>query len=310
MGVAFGSWGIRLGNVVSQHQATHTSINDTMFKKKSLEMLFESPVSDEMIKFLTDHALKVIPRHQQNYMPTPPSTPGAGASTNGSKNGVPSLMTFISRLVRYTNVYTSTLLTTVVYLNRLRALLPADAAGLPTTCHRVFLACLILSAKYHNDSSPLNKHWTRYTDGMFTLRDVNLMERQLLQLFDWDLRVESEELWQNLYALASPIRRDLEKGAQINKLRQQQQQQQKSKQVYYHQRNISACSSTATLLGSRSGSVNSLDILKEYESSPENGYSETYAQKYSLGSGVGPSMSTTTLAPSLAPSLDPRYSYM
>ncbi|CDO92613.1 unnamed protein product [Kluyveromyces dobzhanskii CBS 2104] len=250
-----------------------------MFKKKSLEILFDSPVSDDMIKFLTDHALKVIPAQNrqphQKYPPSPPGSPsGKGA------NGVPSLMTFISRLVRYTNVYTSTLLTTVVYLNRLRALLPSDAAGLPTTCHRIFLACLILSAKYHNDSSPLNKHWTKHADGLFTLRDVNLMERQLLQLFEYDLRIEASELYDNLYSLASPIHRDLEKGAQINKMRHQAQlhAQQKS-QHYYHQRNISACSSTTTLLsGSRSGSVNSLDILKEYESAASSvSSSPTYA---------------------------------
>ncbi|QEU61667.1 Pcl1 [Kluyveromyces lactis] len=251
-----------------------------MFKKKSLEILFDSPVSDDMIKFLTDHALRVIPTQNRNqrYPPSPPGTP-----SSKNHNGVPSLMTFISRLVRYTNVYTSTLLTTVVYLNRLRELLPSDAAGLPTTCHRIFLACLILSAKYHNDSSPLNKHWTKYTDGMFTLRDVNLMERQLLQLFEWDLRVESAELWDNLYDLADPIRRDLERGAQINKTRQRAkaQAQQKASQFYYHQRNLSACSSTATLLGnSRSGSINSLDILKEYELSSSSSSSTLSSPTY------------------------------
>ena len=57
----------------------------------------------------------------------------------------------------------------------------------------MFLATLIVSAKYFNDSSPKNKHWTKYC-ALFTAPEVNLMERQLLFLLDYDLRVEEPEL--------------------------------------------------------------------------------------------------------------------
>lgn len=61
------------------------------------------------------------------------------------------------------------------------------------TRHRVFLAVLICAAKYLNDSSPKNMHWTKY-GRFFSSAEVNLMEKQLLYLLDYNLRVTEEDL--------------------------------------------------------------------------------------------------------------------
>lgn len=261
------------------------SVSNTSLK--ALNILVHSPVTQDMIHKLVVATLQVLPcqdSKDSSKYPSPPTSPG---EIDHNKS-LPSLMTFLTKLVRYTNIYTGTLMATLVYLNRLKNKLPKNAQGLPCTRHRILLSCLILSSKNHNDTSPKNIHWAKYTDGLFSVKDINLMERQLLYLLNWDLRVSNEEMCQNLSKFLEPIEEDLIKSQKMRRyLKQQQQiQQEQQQQQQQQQQNIcmpsptrrssqgeprisrssSTCSNLSLLHHSRQDSTSS---ISSQESSPD-----------------------------------------
>lgn len=144
---------------------------------------------------------------------TPPRTPGPSRWINAAgepinwweqpkvshdeTDDLPSVAEFVRGLVAQSNVQMPTLSVALVYLDKLKHKLPKLSTGLPCTRHRVFLAVLICAAKYLNDSSPKNCHWQRY-GRFFSLPEVNLMERQLLFLLDYDLSVTEQQVIRHL----------------------------------------------------------------------------------------------------------------
>ena len=178
------------------------------------------PVTADMVSYLAQKANSVIrcehrrPQTDKTLPPTPPATPPHDAVPTSSplQLALPPLEAFIQSLVDRSRVQVPTLMCSLVYLSRLQQRLPPVAKGMRCTVHRIFLASLILAAKNLNDSSPKNKHWARYSsvkgfEGFgFSITEVNLMEKQLLFLLDWDLRITNEDLFTHFEPFLAPIR--------------------------------------------------------------------------------------------------------
>lgn len=190
-----------------------------MFDEEALMEFRQKRVNSEMVHYLVETTSSLIKVKPSRVYPSPPHTP----VTTDSPNNKPlvSLFDFICALIKHSNVQTPTLMSTLVYLARLKTILPANSYGIETTRHRIFLGCLILAAKNLNDSSPVNKHWARYTDGLLSNDEVNTIERELLEYLNWDLTITHQDLTNSLAYFLSPIKAQLKRRAHDKLLQQQ-----------------------------------------------------------------------------------------
>jgi PHO85 cyclin-1 len=211
--------------------------------KVALEQFVYQPVSRDMIAYLATAANNVIscdstlmppaPVESRNLPPTPPKSPEP-RTVRSEDGALPTLEEFITQLVVSSNVQVPTLMSTLVYLNRLKSKLQPMARGLRCTTHRIFLASLILAAKYLNDSSPKNKHWANYShvnsdvsNFGFSRTEVNLMEKQLLFLLEWELRITDEDLYREFDDFLEPLRHKIaERHAKKMRHREEKRRQQ------------------------------------------------------------------------------------
>lgn len=183
---------------------------------EALYIFLNKPVSSEMVHYLvaTTTSIISVPKgdaetHSADCTdyPSPPQSP---QNSGKSATHIPSLYEFIQRLIQHSHVQSTTLMTCLIYLNRLKQVIAANSVGMATTHHRIFLGAMLLAAKYTNDSSPMNKHWTAYTDGLLSLREVNALEIEMIQYIGWgNLRFENSDLIHCLSYFLEPIKRKL-----------------------------------------------------------------------------------------------------
>ncbi|KAI9358514.1 hypothetical protein BD770DRAFT_427299 [Pilaira anomala] len=119
------------------------------------------------------------PTNKVNRPPTPPL----------SSRAIP-LRFYIESVVQKSRIDAGTLITSLSYARRLRSKLSSTSRGMECTHHRIFIATLIIASKYIHDSALKNKYWVGYAQ-IFSPSEINLMEKQLLQLLDYNLEIKS-----------------------------------------------------------------------------------------------------------------------
>ncbi|KAJ3989738.1 hypothetical protein F5890DRAFT_1549294 [Lentinula detonsa] len=76
-------------------------------------------------------------------------------------------------------------------LQRLKSRFPS-AKG--SSGHRLFVSAFMIASKVMCDDTYSNKSWSVVAQGMFAVREVNQMEREMCGYLDWELTVEGEIL--------------------------------------------------------------------------------------------------------------------
>ncbi|KZT05363.1 uncharacterized protein LAESUDRAFT_656039 [Laetiporus sulphureus 93-53] len=103
----------------------------------------------------------------------------------------PPLALFIAYALHRTRLHTSVHFAALYLLQRLKARFPA-ARG--SSGHRLFISAFMIASKVICDDTYSNKSWSIVGQGMFALREINQMEREMCSYLEWQLNIEPNAL--------------------------------------------------------------------------------------------------------------------
>lgn len=98
---------------------------------------------------------------------------------------------FVTGVVERAETTVSDILVALIYIQRARPYLSVQTEE--WALHRVFLGALIIASKYTNDSTLKNIHWAMVS-GTFGKRDIGRIEREFIEVLDWDFSVTEGDL--------------------------------------------------------------------------------------------------------------------
>lgn len=98
---------------------------------------------------------------------------------------------FIAYALHRTKLHPAVTYAALVLLQRLKARFPT-ARG--SSGHRLFISAFMIASKVICDDTYSNKSWAIVAQGMFSLREVNQMEREMCGYLDWEITVDNEIL--------------------------------------------------------------------------------------------------------------------
>lgn len=103
----------------------------------------------------------------------------------------PALGNFIAYALHRTRLHTSVTFAALYLLQRLKARFPA-ARG--SSGHRLFISAFMIASKVICDDTYSNKSWSIVGQGMFALREINQMEREMCSYLEWQLNIDPSAL--------------------------------------------------------------------------------------------------------------------
>ncbi|KAH9484482.1 PHO85 cyclin-1 [Psilocybe cubensis] len=174
----------------------HASLVDPARHNPALLQLVDFKVSRQVIEYTIDIVVETV-----DY--------ALGRTTPSSSRGRPlrrpehaKFSDFVSKVLTRAEVTMPTLLATLAYIDRAR---PHLHIGMEEwALERVFLGALIVASKYLNDSTLKNVHWAMCTS-VFGKRDVGRIEREFLDVLNFELKITEDDLMSHYQGLADAV---------------------------------------------------------------------------------------------------------
>ncbi|KAF8884798.1 hypothetical protein BD779DRAFT_1535472 [Infundibulicybe gibba] len=164
----------------------HASLVDPASHSPALLDLIAIKMSTPVIEYVVDCVAETVDYAMGR--PTPSSSRGRATSRRPENS---KFTTFVTNVINRAEITTPTVLAALVYIDRAKPHL--HIALEEWALERVFLGAIIVASKYLNDSTLKNCHWALCT-GVFGKRDVGRIEREFLDVLDFELAVAEDDL--------------------------------------------------------------------------------------------------------------------
>ncbi|KAF9582071.1 hypothetical protein BGW38_000680 [Lunasporangiospora selenospora] len=125
----------------------------------------------------------------------------SASSTLVSIEQEPGLVLFLRNVCVKAAVTELALVISLIYVDRLKKVLTGMARGDPDTPFKIILSALLVVKKFmEEDCVGLNQLFSKITNGLYTLKDINTMERSFLGLLKFSLFVTEEDVTNFIHA--------------------------------------------------------------------------------------------------------------
>ncbi|KAJ4471030.1 hypothetical protein C8J55DRAFT_521657 [Lentinula edodes] len=175
----------------------HASLVDASTHSSALLQLVDVKLSRQILDYVVDCVADTV----DFAMGRPPLPLNKRLSRRA---GLSSFTTFVTNVYTRAEVAMPVILSSLAYIDRAKPHL--HIALEEWALERVFLGALILASKYSNDSTLKNIHWALCT-GVFGKRDVGRIEREFLDVLNWELSVSEEDIlahYDGIFAAIAP----------------------------------------------------------------------------------------------------------
>ncbi|KDQ33106.1 hypothetical protein PLEOSDRAFT_20533 [Pleurotus ostreatus PC15] len=148
--------------------------------------LIDVKISRSLIDYMVDCVAETV-----DYAMGRPSPSSSHRGRKSRRSEYTKFTTFVTNVITRAEVATPVYLAALVYIDRARPHL--HIALEEWALERVFLGSLIVASKYLNDSTLKNVHWALCT-GVFGKRDVGRIEREFLDVLDFELAITEDDI--------------------------------------------------------------------------------------------------------------------